>query len=127
VIWSPDSTKFAFHQWSGKWSDICLVGGQIGAGPKLIGVADLQKEIQKKTFSFLKKPRDSADLWWDIDQVSNDGVVQMRVDCVGARGSEREGETSSSLSEGLRLRATPKGLRAEMVNIRPLPADHEPD
>jgi len=127
VIWSPDSTKFAFHQWSGKWSDICLVGGQIAAGPKFIGVADLQKEIQKKTFSFLKKPRDSADLWWDIDQVSNDGVVQMRVDCVGARGSEREGETSFSLSERLRLRATPKGLRAEIVNIRSLPAEHEPD
>jgi len=49
----------------------------------------------------------------------------MRVDCVGARGSEREGETSFSLSERLRLRATPKGLRAEMVNIRSLPAEHD--
>lgn len=127
VKWSPDSRKFAFHQWSGKWTDVSLLAGQIAAGPKLLGVADLQKEIEKKTFSFLKKRPDSAALWWDIDQVSNDGVVQMRVDCVGARGKEREGETLFSLSERLRLRATPGGLRAEMLNIRRLPVEHEPD
>jgi hypothetical protein len=121
VKWSPDSKKFAFHQWSGKWSDICLVAGQIAAGPKFIGVVDLGKEIEKKTFALLKKRPDSAALWWDIDQVSNDGVVQMRVDCVGARGQQREGETLSSLSERLRLRETPRALRVEMVNVRRLP------
>lgn len=127
VKWSPDSTKFAFHQWSGKWTDVSLLGGQIAAGPKLVGVADLQKEIEKKTFSFVKKRPDSAALWWDIDQVSNDGVVQMHVDCVGARGTEREGETLFPLSERLRLRATPRGLRAEMLNIRRLPVEQESD
>ena len=127
VKWSPDSTKFAFHQWSGKWTDVALLAGQIAAGPKLLGVADLQKEIEKKTFSFLKKRPDSAALWWDIDHVSNDGVVQMRVDCVGARGKEREGETLFSFSEQLRLRPTPTGLRAEMLNIRRLPVVHESD
>jgi hypothetical protein len=127
VKWSPDSTKFAFHQWSGKWSDICLVAGQIAAGPKLVGVVNLGKEIEKRTFPFLKKRPKFAALWWDIDQVSSDGVVQMRVDCVGAPGKEREGETLSSLSERLRLRAVPHGLRAEMLNIRRLPVDQEPD
>ena len=127
VVWSPDSTKFAFHQWSGKWSDICLVAGQIAASPKLVGVVNLGKEIEKRTFPFLKKRPDFAALWWDIDQVSSDGVVQMRVDCVGAPGKEREGETLSSLSERLRLRATPDGLRAEMLNIRRLPVEHETD
>jgi hypothetical protein len=127
VKWSPDSTKFAFHQWSGKWSDICLVAGQIAAGPKLVGVVNLGKEIEKRTFPFLKKRPKFAALWWDIDRVSSDGVVQMRVDCVGAHGKEREGETLSSLSERLRLRATPDGLRAEMLNIRRLPVDYEPD
>lgn len=125
VKWSLDSTKFAFHQWSGKWTDVALLGGQIAAGPKLLGVADLQKEIEKKTFSFLKKRPDSAALWWDIDHVTNDGIVHMRVDCVGARGTEREGETLFSLSEQLRLRATPTGLRAEALNIRRLPVKHE--
>jgi len=127
VVWSPDSTKFAFHQWSGKWSDLCLVAGQIATGPKLVGVVNLRKEIEKRTFPFLKKRPDSSALWWDIDQVSSDGVVQMRVDCVGAPGKEREGETLSSLSERLRLRATPDGLRAEVLNIRRLPVDHERD
>ena len=127
VKWSADSTKFAFHQWSGKWTDVALLAGQIAAGPKLLGVADLQKEIEKKTFSFLKKRPDSAALWWDIDHVSNDGVVQVRVDCVGARGKEREGETLFSLSEQLRLRATPDGRRAEILSIRRLPVEHESD
>jgi len=127
VLWSPDSTKFAFHQWSGKWSDICLVGGQIAAGPKLIGAANLQKEIEKKTFSFLKKHPDSAALWWDIDRVNNDGTVQMSVDCVGARGTDREGETLFSLSERLRLRASSNGLRAEMLKIDRQPVENEPD
>jgi hypothetical protein len=31
VVWSPDSSKFVYHQWSGKWWDR-LVAGQIAPG-----------------------------------------------------------------------------------------------
>ncbi len=122
VVWSPDSSKFAYHQWSGKWWDH-LVAGQIAPGPKLLGVVDLGKEIEKKTFSFLKKRPDSAALWLDIDQVDNEGVIQIRVDCVVRRSEEREGETLPSLAERLRLHATPAGLRPEMLSIRRVPIE----
>jgi hypothetical protein len=75
------------------------------AGPKLLGVVDLGKEIEKKTFSFLKKRPDSVALWLDIDQVDSEGVIQIRVDCVVRRGEEREGETVASLGERLHLHA----------------------
>ncbi len=100
-----------------------LVAGQIAPGPKPLGVVDLGKEIEKKTFSFLKKRPDSAALWLDIDQVDNEGVIQIRVDCVVRRSEEREGETLPSLAERLRLHATPAGLRPEMLSIRRVPIE----
>jgi hypothetical protein len=116
VVWSPDSTKFAYYEWSGKWSTH-LVAGEIAPGPKLIGVVDLGKEVEKKTLAFVKKRSDSANVSWDVDQVSNDGVVTLN--CLVLR--RPEGETEFSLSERARLRKTAAGLRAEIVNIRRLP------
>jgi hypothetical protein len=84
---------------------------------------DLGKEIEKKTFSFLKKRPDSAALWLDINQVDNEGVIQIRVDCVVRRSEEREGETLASLSERLRLHPAPAGLRPELLSIRRVPIE----
>jgi hypothetical protein len=46
VEWSPDSTKFV-QEWEKTYID--CVAGQIAPGPKLIGVVDLGKEIDKRT------------------------------------------------------------------------------
>jgi hypothetical protein len=116
VVWSPDSTKFAYYEWSGKWWTH-LGAGDIAPGPKLIGVVDLGKQIEKKTLAFVKRRPDSATVSWDVDQVSNDGVVTLN--CLVLR--RPEGETEFSLSERARLRKTAAGLRAEIVSIRRLP------
>ena len=112
VEWSPDSTK----------TYIDCVAGQIAPGPKLIGVVDLGKEIDKRTSALVKKSRDPVAVWIDIDQVSNDGGILIKVEGV-SRADERKDETLFSLSERLRLRETPAGLRLETVSVRNAPKE----
>lgn len=120
VSWSSDSSRFV-QLWSDKWEYTAFVAGQIGPGPKLVGVTDLGKVIEPKTYSFLKKRADSMPgLTIFLQQVSNDGAIEIRVDGVHSSG-DRKGETLFSLSERLRLRQTPAGLRSEIVRIRRLP------
>lgn len=120
VSWSSDSSRFV-QLWSDKWEYTAFVAGQIGSGPKLVGVTNLGKLIETKTYSFLKKRADSMPgLTIFLQQVSNDGAIEIRVDGVHSSG-DRKGETAFSLSERLRLRQTPAGLRSEIVSIRRLP------
>ncbi len=120
VEWSPDSTKFV-QEWEQKTYIDC-VAGQIAPGPKLIGVVDLGKEIDKRTSALVKKSRDPVAVWLDIDQVSNDGGILIKVEGV-SRADERKDETLFSLSERLRLRETPAGLRLETVSVRNAPKE----
>jgi len=120
VEWSPDSTKFV-QEWEQKTYIDC-VAGQIAPGPKLIGVVDLGKEIDKRTSALVKKSRDPVAVWIDIDQVSNDGGILIKVEGV-SRADERKDETLFSLSERLRLRETPAGLRLETVSVRNAPKE----
>lgn len=120
VSWSSDSSRFV-QLWSDKWEYTAFVAGQIGPGPKLVGVTDLGKLIGPKTRSFLRKNADSMPgLTISLQQVSNDGTIEIKVDGVHSSG-DRKGETAFSLNEHLRLRQTPAGLRSEMVSIRRLP------
>lgn len=121
VSWSPDSATFV-QLWSDKWSYTACRAGHIAPGPKLSAVVDLGKEIDKKTSAFLKRPQDpdsGEDLSMGVDQVGNDGVIQVNVYSVEASG-DRKGDTLFSLSERLRLRDTSSGPRVEMLNIRRL-------
>jgi hypothetical protein len=118
VKWSPDSTKFV-QEWEQKIYIDC-VAGEIAPGPKLIGVVDLRKVIDKSTATLIKKSRDPIGIWIDVDQVNNDGSIGMRVIGV-SRGEEHLWEPVFSLSEKFRLRQTAGGLRVETVNIKRLP------
>lgn len=118
VKWSPDSTKFV-QDWEQKIYIDC-VAGQLAPGPKLVGVVDLRKVIDKSTAAHIKKSRDSVGIWIDVDQVNNDGSIVMRVTGV-SRGEEHPWEPVFSLSEKLRVRPTSGGLRVEMLNVRRLP------
>jgi hypothetical protein len=121
VSWSPDSTTFV-QLWSDKWSYTDCRAGHIAPGPKLDVVIDLGKEVDKKTFAFLKERRDpdsGEDLSMGVAQVGNDGVIQLHVYSVNPSVPHR-GETRFSLSERLRLRATSSGPRVEMLNLRRL-------
>ena len=121
VSWSPDSNTFV-QLWSDKWSYTTCRAGHIAPGPKLAAVVDLGKEVDKKTFTFLKQRQDpdsGETLSMNVDQVSNDGVIQVSVDSLEASG-ENKGGTRFSLSERLRLRETSSGPRMETLNIRRL-------
>ena len=124
VSWSPDSTTFV-QLWSDKWNYTACRAGHIVPGPKLAAVVDLGKEVDKKTFTFLKKRQDpdsGESLSMDVDQVGNDGVIKINVYSVEASG-ERKGDTRFSLNERLRLRETSSGPRVETLNIRRLPVE----
>jgi hypothetical protein len=121
VSWSPDSATFV-QLWSDKWNYTACNAGHIAPGPKLAAVVDLGKEVDKKTFTFLKKRQDpdsGESLSMSVDQVGNDGVIQINVYSEEASG-ENKGGTRFSLSERLRLRETSSGPRVETVNIRRL-------
>jgi hypothetical protein len=118
VKWSPDSTNFV-QEWEQKIYVDC-VAGQIAPGPKLVGVVDLRKVIDKSTAAHIKKSRDSIGIWIDVDQVNNDGSIVMKVTGV-SRGEEHLWEPVFSLSEKLRVRQISGGLRVEMLNVRRLP------
>jgi hypothetical protein len=123
VTWSPDSTIFV-QLWSEKWTYETCRAGKIAPGAKLSGVVDLGKETDKHAFAFLRKRRDSGEeLAMNIDQLSNDGVIQIGVWKEVSSG-ERKGTTDFALSERMRLRATPAGLRAELLAIRKMPNEH---
>jgi hypothetical protein len=123
VEWSPDSTKFV-QEWEQR-SYVACVAGQITAKGKLIGVADLGKEIEKGTFAFLKKHPASLVIWMENFKLGNNGSIL--VDVIGKKRGDELGDAVFSLTERFRLRATPDGLRAEMLNIRRLPVEHERD
>jgi hypothetical protein len=118
VSWSPDSGTFV-QLWSDKWSYTACNAGHIAPGPKLDLVVDLGKEVDKKTFAFLKKrqdPESGEDLSMEVSRVGNDGVIQLHVYSVDPTVPHR-GETLFSLSERLRLRATASGPRVETLNL----------
>ena len=116
VKWSPDSTKFV-QEWEQKIYIDC-VAGAIAPGPKLMGVVNLGKQIDKTTSSFVKK-NEPAGVWVEIDQVNNDGDILLKVDVV-SRAEDHEWEPLLALSEKLRLYETPGGLRVKTLNIRRL-------
>ena len=117
VAWSPDSTKFV-QEWEQR-SYVACVAGKITAEGKLIGVADLGREIEKGTFAFLKKHPASLVIWMENFKPGNNGSIL--VDVIGKKKGDELGDAVFSLTERLRLRATPDGLRAEMLDIRRLP------
>jgi hypothetical protein len=119
VEWSPDSTKFV-QEWEQR-SYVACVAGQITAEGKLIGMTDLGKEIEKRTFAFLKKHPASLAIWMENFKLGNNGSIL--VDVIGKKRGDELGDAVFSLTERLRLRATPDGLRAEMLNIRRLPVE----
>ena len=118
VKWSPDSTKFV-QEWEQKtFSD--GAAGEIAAGPKLVGVVDLEKAIDKKTLAFVKNH--PAGVWMDVEQVNNDGTIVVKVEVVD-RSADHDFEVLFSLSERLRLRKTPRGVSVELLSTRKLPKD----
>jgi hypothetical protein len=117
VKWSPDSTKFV-QEWEQKIYIDC-VAGEIVPGPKLIGVVDLKKQIDKAT-SALVKTSQPAGVWVTVDQVNNDGTIVIKP-VVVSRAEDHNWEPLFTLSEKLLLRRTPGGLRVETVNIKRLP------
>jgi hypothetical protein len=119
VKWSPDSTKFV-QEWEQKIYIDC-VAGQIAPGPKLVGVVDLKKEIDKATSALVKKS-EPAGVWVTVDQVNNDGGIVIKPEVV-SRAEDHEWETLFTLSEKLRLRQTSGGLRVEMLNVHRLPKE----
>lgn len=120
--WSPDSMNFV-QLWSDKWADTACVAGQIASGPKLVGVVDLLKVLDRKTYSFLKKRgNDEPGLSIGVEQVGNDGRIQVQVSSSISSG-ERKGETLFSLAESVQLRKTGNGVGAEVLNIRRLPTE----
>jgi hypothetical protein len=119
VEWSPDSTKFV-QEWEQRSYVACLAG-QITPEGKLVGVADLGKEIEKGTFAFLKKHPASLVIWMENFKLGNNGSIL--VDVIGKKRGDELGDAVFSLTERLRLRAIPDGLRAEMLNIRRLPIE----
>ncbi len=116
VTWSPDSTVFVQLYTQEDHYDDCHAG-KIVAGLKLAGVVDLGTEVEKQTFAFIKKRPPSTDLRMEIDQVSNDGDILIKVEGVAQRGN-RARSHSFSLSEHMRLRETPDGVHLEKVNVR---------
>jgi hypothetical protein len=119
--WSSDSTNFV-QLFADKWADTACVAGQIAPGPKLGGVTDLLKVLEPKTYSFLKKRADTMPgLSLIVEQVGNDGRIELKA--YGSISSgERKGELLFSLGESVQLRKTANGLRAEVLNIRRVPA-----
>jgi hypothetical protein len=117
VKWSPDSTKFV-QEWEQKIYIDC-VAGEIAPGPKLVGVVDLEKQIDKATSALVKKS-EPAGVWVTVDQVNNDGTIVIKP-VVVSRAEDHKWEPLFTLSEKLRLRQTSHGLRVETVNIKRLP------
>lgn len=122
LTWSADSTNFV-QLWADKWADTACVAGQIAPGPKLAGVTDLMKVLDRKTYAFVKKRSDdSLGLSIHVQQVGKDGRIELEVSS-SIRSGERKGETLFSLAESVQLRKTAKGLQAEVLNIRRLPVE----
>lgn len=124
VTWSADSTKFV-QLWDDKWASTACVAGEIDSGPKFAGAVDLDKAITKKTYAFVRRRFDSengGELTLDIQKVNNDGVVDLEA-WETISGGERKGETEFHVSERLRLREMPTGLRLDLLNMRRLPKE----
>jgi hypothetical protein len=117
VKWSPDSTKFV-QEWEQKIYMDC-VAGEIGPGPKIIGVVDLEKQIDKATSALVKKSQ-PAGVWIEVRQVNNGGEILIRP-IVVSRAEDHEWEPLFTLSQKLQLRQTSSGLRVETVSVRRLP------
>jgi uncharacterized protein with ACT and thioredoxin-like domain len=92
--------------------------GKIGAGPKLAGVVDVKKGIDKKTLAYVKNQ--PAALWMDVEQVDNDGTIVVRIEVADWN---HDFEVLFSLNERLRLREIPSGLRLENLDIHRLPVE----
>jgi hypothetical protein len=114
VEWSPDSTKFV-QEWEQR-SYVAFVAGQITAEGKLIGVADLGKEVEKGTFAFLKKHPASLVIWMENFKLGNNGSIL--VDVIGKKRGDELGDALFSLTERFRLSPTPSGLHVSKIDVR---------
>jgi hypothetical protein len=119
VEWSPDSTKFV-QEWEQR-SYVACVAGQITAEGKLIGVADLGKEIEKGTFAFLKKHPASLVIWMENFKLGDNGSIV--IDVIGKKRGDELGDALFSLTERFRLSPTPSRLHVSKIDIRKAPQD----
>jgi hypothetical protein len=87
---------------------------------------DLNKAIEKNTYAFVKKRFDAengGDLFLDIKNVGNDGVIDLDAS-ENIRFGDRRGDIEFAVNERVRLTDSPKGLRIEILKMCRLPNDH---
>jgi hypothetical protein len=123
VFWSPDSKNFVELD-SAKWNYLSCRAGRIMAGPKLLGTVDLGRYAEKTASGFLAKhkhPKYYGRVAIGLAGVNDDGMIDLTV---GAGFlSEGQGEQDFDLTERIRLRETPAGLRLETVSVRKSPQE----
>lgn len=126
VFWSPDSTTFVqlTHE---KWQYLACRAGRITEGPKLAGTVDLGAEAEKSAVAFLRAKKDRAfrkhgnemQTAMEVESLTNDGVINISVAGQVPKSDERDHHFK--LTERLRLRITPAGLRLETLEVRYAP------
>jgi hypothetical protein len=124
VVWSPDSKSFVQLTWE-KWNYVWCRAGRIIAGPKLLGTVDLGKHAEKSAKNFFashKNEKYQGSIAISVSEVTDQGIIDL--DILGQESSgERKGDIDFDLTERIRLRETPGGLRLETLNIRRLPKE----
>ena len=129
VAWSPDCSTF-IQLANGKWSYRACYAGRIAPGPKLVGTVNLGKEADKSALAFLgaheggtfrRKDRHISSSM-SLGEVTNDGTIALEL--WGEDQSDAAGNFEK-LTERLRLRSTPAGLRLETLNVRYAPTKAE--
>ena len=103
------------------------MAGKISPGQKLAGAVDLDEEIGKKTYAFVKKRSDSenggaGELSLQINKVNSDATIDLEAS-EQCRFGDCRGGTIFKVNERLRLSDGPKGPRLEILKIRRLPND----
>lgn len=125
VAWSPDSRTFVQVTSKGtkgmtlKWNYDTCRAGRIGETRELVGTVDLGKYAENAARGFLARHKGSkftGNIAISVSDVSNDSVIALVV--VGSND-----HINFSVTESIRLRETPGGLRLETVNIRNAPVD----
>jgi hypothetical protein len=124
VVWSPDSKNFA-QLTTDKWNYVSCRAGRIKAGPKLAGTVDLAKHAEKSASNFLAMHKHGSyqgSIAIGIDEVTDQDVIGLTI--LGQEASvPRRGDVDFSLTERIRLRETPTGLRLETANVRYAPEE----
>jgi len=102
-----------------KWNYDTCRAGRIGETRELVGTVDLGKYAENAARGFLARHKGSkftGNIAISVSDVSNDSVIALVV--VGSND-----HINFSVTESIRLRETPGGLRLETVNIRNAPVD----